>query len=86
MKKRIKKVLAKEILIFIGVIVFTLVLYLIINFVEDGNFNYLHFNIWSDNPFRVINTYLLAAAIIIAYIIRPIVLVIKWALKTVNEG
>lgn len=85
---KVKKILAKEILILLGTAFYTTIMFLAISYIESG-FDYY----WEEfNPFqttnikKVGNTYLLWFGVIIMYLLRPIVLLTRWSLKTLKEG
>ena len=66
------KISTKEKIVFIVVLVYTQIMYMIIDAVEVDGFRYIEFNPFDENTARVGNTYLFFGGIILAYIIRPL--------------
>lgn len=81
-----KKFLAREILIILTVIIYMLVVYFIIQSIFDGSYK-IKFDIWNKElPEQdyAINTLILFGPVIILYLMRPIFLLVKWCVKTLN--
>ncbi len=86
--KKLKKFLAKEFLLFLFVMIYTIAAFFIIDYIEKGFFNYYfdELNLFkSNNLYRVVNSYTFWSAIIIVYILRPLYYSILWSIKTLKE-
>ncbi len=79
-----KKIIAREILFCVGVIIYMIAIYIILQNTFNGAYK-INFNVFAsqtDEYDFAVNTWILFAPFIILYLIRPIILLVRWCFKT----
>lgn len=86
--KKLMKFIAREFLILLITIFVSVLVYLVINHIEDGNFNYYFQELnpfTSQDLYKVVNTYTFLGTIIVFYFLRPLFFAILWSIKTLKD-
>ncbi len=84
--KNYKCIIAVEVLIVFLCLLWFLVSFLMIDYINNWNYKLSNFSLKSNNHYITINTLIVILPFILAYIIRPIFILLKWSFKTLQDN